>query len=300
MSVDPQTVEDHTSDPRMKPYEGYLVGALRDLMRKRPAWFGMSILVLLLLTSVVAPWVAPHDPYEMDISQRLLPPSKEHILGTDEFGRDILSRIIYGSRITLQIGLISVGIAVVTGGTIGLISGYFGGIVDLLIMRLVDIMLAFPSLVLALAIIAILGPSLNNAMIAVGLGSMPSYARLVRGSCLSVMENEYIDAARALGLPDFRIVIRHVLPNVVSPIIVMATLGLPAAILSAAGLSFIGLGAQPPTPEWGALLVTGRAYLRTAPWITTFPGLAIMVVVLAFNLLGDELRDVLDPRLKQG
>lgn len=297
MSTDanrPATEQEHTVSSG-----SYLKAALRDLTRKRAARVGVAILLLLSLAAVCAPWLAPYGPTEMDSSRRLQPPSREHLLGTDEFGRDVFSRLLYGSRITFQVGLISVGISVITGGIIGLVAGFFGGTVDMLVMRFIDVMMAFPSIVLALAIIAILGPSLNNVMIAVGLGGMPTYARLTRGTCLSVMENEYIVASRAVGATDTRTMIRHVLPNILSPIIILATLGLPGAILSAAGLSFIGLGAQPPSPEWGAILSSGRAYIRSAWWLTTFPGLAIMIVVLGFNMLGDELRDVLDPRLRQ-
>ncbi|MFO8059370.1 MAG: ABC transporter permease [Bacillota bacterium] len=288
-----------TEEDDMPRSESYIRGALRKLIRKRAAQIGVAMLLLLSLTAASAQWLAPYDPTDMDVSRRLQPPSSQHLLGTDEFGRDLLSRLIHGSRITFQIGIISVGISMITGGIIGLIAGFFGGTVDMLVMRFIDIMMAFPSIVLALAIIAILGPSLNNVMIAVGLGSMPTYARLTRGTCLSVMENDYVQASRAVGATDARTALRHVLPNIISPIIILATLGLPGAILSAAGLSFIGLGAQPPSPEWGAILSSGRAYIRSAWWMTTFPGLAIMVVVLGFNLLGDELRDVLDPRLRQ-
>lgn len=271
---------------------------MRRLWSKRPAKFGILVLLGVVFLAVFAPYITDYQPDAMDIPKRFMPPSREHLFGTDEFGRDLFTRIVYGSRYTLQIGFISVTIALITGSLIGLVSGYFGGWVDIVLMRFIDLMLAFPGMIIALGVVAILGPSLQNSMIAVGIGSMPSYARVVRASVLSVKEKEFVESARAGGLSNMRILFRHVLPNVLSPLIVLATLGLPGAILSAAGLSFLGLGAQPPTPEWGSILNSGRAFLRQAPWVTTFPGLAIMFVVLAFNLLGNELRDVLDPRLK--
>jgi peptide/nickel transport system permease protein len=275
-------------------------GALvwRQLRRNRAALAGGVVLLLLLLVAVFAAAVAPADPILVRPEQRLLPPSRTHPFGTDELGRDVLSRVIYGARISLTVGLISVGVALLGGVSLGLLSGYLGGWVDSLVMRLIDVLLAFPGILLAIVIAGTLGPGLRNVMIAVGIFSVPTYARVVRATTLAVKEQEYVEAMRALGASDARIVLRHVLPNVVAPIIVLSTLGVATAILSAAGLSFVGLGAQPPTPEWGAMLSHARPYLRNEWWMATFPGLAIMVTVLAVNLLGDGLRDALDPRLR--
>jgi peptide/nickel transport system permease protein len=254
--------------------------------------------LVLIFIAILAPFIAPHDPIEQNLEHRLLPPNAEYPLGTDNLGRCILSRLIHGTSVSLQIGVIVVGIAATTGVTLGLIAGYRGGLVDELIMRIVDVLLAFPGIILALAIAGILGPSLYNVMLALAVVGWTSYARVVRGSVLSVKEKEFVEAARALGAGEARIMFRHILPNVTAPVIVMATLGMAHVILAAAALSFLGLGAQPPTPEWGSMLNDGRAFMRTAPHLTIFPGLAIMVTVLAFNFLGDGLRDVLDPRLK--
>jgi peptide/nickel transport system permease protein len=213
-------------------------------------------------------------------------------------GRDILSRIIYGSRISLQVGLFSIGIALVTGVFLGLIAGYYGGVLDMLIMRIMDIMLAFPAILLAIAIVAILGPQLRNAMLAIGVINIPRFARIIRSSTISIKESEYIAAARMMGANDFRIIFHHLLPNAMAPLIVQTTLSIATAILEAAALSFLGLGAQPPTPEWGAMLSDARSSLQRAPWVATFPGLAIIFGVLGFNLMGDGLRDALDPKMK--
>jgi len=271
----------------------------RELRTNQAAIAGLILLALLILVSALAPVLAPYDPVAISGSELLKPPSAAHWMGTDSLGRDIFSRILYGGRISLRVGLVSVGIGVVIGAAVGLISGYYTGWIDLVLMRLVDIMLAFPFFLLALMVVFILGPSLINAMIAVGISSVPGYARLVRGSVLSARENVYVDAARAIGCHHRMIMLRHILPNVVAPVLVVATLGVARAILSAAALSFLGLGAQPPTPEWGAMLSDGREYLRQAWWAATFPGLAIMVTVLAINMFGDGLRDALDPRLTQ-
>lgn len=271
----------------------------RDLRRNEAAIVGAILLVVLALTAILAPVISPYSPIEIAPRKILKPPSSAHLLGTDALGRDILSRILYGARISLRVGFISVGIGAVIGSLIGLTSGYYSGWVDAILMRFVDIMLAFPFFLLALMIVFILGPDLTNAMIAVGLSSVPAYARLVRGSVLSARENVYVEAARAVGCRDRNIMLRHIVPNVVAPVLVVSTLGVARAILSAAALSFLGLGAQPPIPEWGAMLSDGREYLRYAWWAATFPGIAIMVTVLAINMLGDGLRDALDPRLTQ-
>jgi peptide/nickel transport system permease protein len=267
-----------------------------QLLGSKGTVIGASILLVLVLVALAAPIIAPAEPTRTSPADALRPPSRDFFFGTDQFGRDVFTRVLYGARISLIIGLISVSIAVVVGTLLGLISGYYGRWVDSVVMRIVDVMLAFPGILLALALVSILGPSLVNLMIAVGISSVPQYARLVRGSVLSARENVYVEAARVIGCTDALIMRRHVLPNVFAPIIVVATLGIALAILWAAALSFLGMGSQPPTPEWGRMLSDGRAYLRDQWWIATFPGLAIMVTVLGMNLLGDGLRDVLDPR----
>ena len=260
------------------------------------ALLGAAIVVGLILVAILAPVLSPYDPLAQSLDDRLRPPSLQHPFGTDDFGRDVLSRIIHGSRISLRIGLISISIALTVGTTLGLVAGYRGGIADTLTMRLVDLMLAFPSILLAIFIVAIRGPGIDNVMIAVSIVMIPQYARLVRASVLSIRETTYIEAARAIGAGDTRVIVRHILPNCATPLIVQSTLGLATAILDAAGLSFLGLGAQPPTPEWGAMLSGGRELLFKAPWVMTAPGLAIFAVVLGLNLFGDGLADVLDPR----
>ena len=257
---------------------------------------GGIVLVGLILVALLAPILAPYDPLEQNLYQRLQPPSLENPLGTDDFGRDILSRIIYGSRISLRIGLISISIALSAGTLLGLLAGYRGGLTDTLVMRFADFVLAFPSILLAIAIVAVTGPGIDNVMVAVSIVMVPQYARLVRASVLSIREMAYVEAARALGAGDGRILWRSVLPNCMAPLIVQSTLSLATAILDAAGLSFLGLGAQPPTPEWGAMLADGRELLFKAPWVMTCPGCAIFMVVLGLNLLGDGFGDVLDPR----
>jgi peptide/nickel transport system permease protein len=271
---------------------------LRRLAVKSPLGvIGALLILALILVALLAGVLAPFDPVSQ-LARRLTAPSNQYLLGTDEFGRDVFSRIIYGSRISLYVGVVSVGIALGIGGTLGLIAGYFGGWIDNLIMRLMDVMFAIPSLVLAIAITGILGPSLQNAMIAIGIVYTPTFARVARGPVLSVVQHEYVQAARTVGAQDWRIIVRHVLPNVTAPIVVQTTLSLSTAILAEAVLSFLGLGTQPPEPSWGTMLGTGRKFMETAPWVAVFPGVAIMLAVLGFNLLGDGLRDALDPRLK--
>lgn len=271
---------------------------IQRLLRSKSAIIGTVIIFLIVLTAVLAEVIAPYDPIEQSFKIQLQAPSFSHLLGTDEFGRDIFSRIVYGSRWALLAGLLADSIALVLGVTIGLVGGYLGGWVDSFVVWLTDVMLAFPYLLLAMIVVAIAGPGLINAMISVGIVYVPQYARLVRGTVLSLKEKEFIEAAQCLGIPVYRIILRHVLPNCIAPIIVMATLAIGWAIVQTAGLSFLGLGAQPPTPEWGAMLSGGRNYMLSAWWIATFPGLAIVITVIGFNLLGDGLRDALDPYLR--
>lgn len=273
-------------------------GRRHGLGRQRGAVVGLVILGGLALMALGAPWLSPRDPIRTAARDALQPPGARFVLGSDQFGRDVASRVLHGARVSLTVGLIAVSIAVALGAPLGLVSGYYGGRLDGLIMRVMDVLLAFPGILLALAIVSVLTPGLTNVMIAVGLSAVPTYARLVRASVLSARENLYVEAARALGGRDLSILTRYILPNVVAPLIVTATLGLGTAILSAAALGFLGLGSQPPQPEWGRMLSEGRDYLREAWWISTFPGLGIMLTVLAMNLLGDGLRDVLDPRLQ--
>ncbi|TCT25104.1 peptide/nickel transport system permease protein [Melghiribacillus thermohalophilus] len=273
--------------------------SLSRLLRSKTSVIGLFIILTLVVTAIFAPYFATHDPIEQDLLNRYAAPSSEHWLGTDGLGRDIYSRIVYGTRISIQIGVIAVGISMVVGVLLGIIAGYFGRWIDNVIMRIIDILMAFPSILLAIALVAVLGPSLTNAMIAVGIVGVPHFARIVRSTVLSIKETEYIEAARASGVRNGEILFRHILPNSMAPIIVQATLSIGTAILDAAGLSFLGLGAQPPKPEWGAMLSDAQEALQTAPWAITFPGLAILIVVLGFNLFGDGLRDALDPRLKQ-
>jgi len=272
-------------------------GALRRLARHPGAVLGLSLLGVLAGLALGAPWLAPRDPIRTSPRDALQAPATRFVLGSDQFGRDVLSRVLYGARLSLTVGLVSVSIAVGLGMPIGLLAGYYGGRVDLVLMRGMDVLLAFPGILLALAIVAVLRPGLGNLMIAVGLAAVPTYARLVRGSVLAAREHLYVEAARAVGCRDLGILGRYLLPNVLATLVVTATLGLGTAVLSAAALSFLGLGSQPPEPEWGRMLSEGRDYLREAWWISTFPGAAIMATVLAMNLLGDGLRDVLDPRL---
>ncbi|MCG0238709.1 MAG: ABC transporter permease [Firmicutes bacterium] len=272
---------------------------LRRLFRHRNALLGGAIILTLVVMVACAPWVAPYDPLDADLTRALRPPGGEFLLGTDEQGRDLFSRLVWGGRLSLLAGVSAIGLALVLGTATGALSAYFGGWVDLLVMRVMDIMLAFPSILLAIAITAILGPGLGNAILAVAVVNIPYFARLVRASVLSIKEQEYVQAAEALGADHLRILAGHVLPNALAPLIVQATLGLGWALLDIAGLSFLGLGARPPDPEWGSMLSRAQAYIQVAPWVVTYPGLAIMVAVLGFNLLGDGLRDALDPRLRR-
>lgn len=271
---------------------------LTDLLKNRTAAIGMLLIMVIITVAIFGPAYAPYNPLIPAPLDRLQGPSGEHLFGTDSLGRDIFSRIIYGSRISLMIGLISVSISLIPGTLLGLISGYFGGHPDNILMRLMDVLLAFPAILLAIFITAILGPNLTNTMIAVGIVYIPHYARIVRSSVLFLKEQLFVQSIRHLGGSHVRILWKHVLPNALPPIIVYATLGMGTAVLQAAALGFLGLGAQPPQPEWGAMLSEGRQYIQLAPHVAGFPGAAILVLVLGFNLFGDGLRDVLDPSLR--
>lgn len=266
--------------------------------RNRAAVLGLAIIVAIGLAATFAPVVAPFDPLEVDFSAARQAPDWSHFMGTDEIGRDVLSRVIWGARMSLPVGIIPVAIAAVVGTILGLVAGYFGGLIDSVIMRLIDVMMAFPGILLAVAIIAVLGPGLTNLMIAVGTFSVPLYTRLIRGSTLTVRESVYVEAAHTLGARDARIILQHILPNIMAPLIVLMTLGTATAILAAAALNFLGLGTQPPDAEWGSMLNAARPFLRIAWWMSIFPGLAITITVLAMNMIGDSLRDALDPRLR--
>ena len=290
-----EVVPELTKRKRRSP----LMEVMFRLSKSPLAMFGLAIIAVLVFCAIFAEVIAPDSPIQQDLIHRFETPTAAHWLGTDEFGRDILSRLIYGARVSLQVGFIAVGIALITGGMLGAISGYYSGWLDNGIMRVMDVLLSIPQTLLAIAIVAALGPSLMNLMIAVGISAVPTYARIVRGSVLSIRSMEFIEAARAVGSSDLRIILKHILPNSMAPIIVQSTLGVASAILNAAGLSFIGLGIQPPNPEWGAMLSGGRQYIRDFPHMTLYPGLAIMLTILALNFLGDGLRDALDPKLKR-
>jgi peptide/nickel transport system permease protein len=272
---------------------------VRQFRRSRSAVFGLVVVVVFVLTASVAPWIAPHDPVALGLGQQLKAPSLEYPLGTDELGRDLLSRLLWGARYTLLITIGAVALALIVGTASGVYSGFLGGWSDTVIMRVMDVLLAMPGFLLAIAIIAALGVGIVNVIIAVGVHAIPVFARIVRGATLSVREQEYVQAARALGSPNSRIMWRHILPNVTPPVLVQTTLQLATAILTASGLSFLGLGTQPPTPEWGAMLSAGRSYITSNPQLAAIPGLAILLVALGFNLMGDGLRDALDPRLRR-
>jgi peptide/nickel transport system permease protein len=273
-------------------------GVLRRLLRNPMVVVGLVIIVLFLLVGLTAQWIAPHDYDRANFSLARRGPSATYWLGNDEIGRDLFSRLLHGARFSLVIGLISISIGLMAGVPLGVLSGYFGGLTDMVSMRLMDIMLAFPSILLAIMMVAFLGPSLNNAMIAIGVISIPIYARLARSSTLALVQEQYIEAGRALGATDLRILLSHVLPNIFAPLVVQTTFQIAVAIQAAAALGFLGLGAPPDVPEWGNMLQKGRTYIFSAPHIVVFPGLATMLVVLGFNLVGDGLRDALDPRLK--
>ncbi|MDO5301188.1 MAG: ABC transporter permease [Tissierellia bacterium] len=282
------------------PREASLMGDLiRQFSKNKMAILGLSIVVLFVLVAIFAPLIAPYAPEAQDLANRFLPPSAAHPFGTDNFGRDVFSNVVYGARISLFVGIFATLISLALGTFLGAISGYYGGKLDNVIMRMVDIVLSIPSLVLAIAISAALGTGMWNLILAVSLTGITGYARLVRASVLSAKEREYVEAARIGGAGDFRIILRHILPNITGPIIVQATLGVGTAILQGASLSFIGLGVQPPTPEWGNMLSQGRAFIRDYPHMTLFPGLAIALTIFSLNLLGDGLRDALDPKARR-
>jgi peptide/nickel transport system permease protein len=268
------------------------------LLSTRGAWIGVAVLLAMLFLAATADYLTPYDPNYQDYAHTLEPPGEDHPFGTDQLGRDVYSRVVYSTRISLQVGIIAVGIGLVAGVGIGLVAGFYRGWVDELLMRVMDALLAFPALVLALAITAALGTGIVNAMIAIGVVITPAYARLVRGQVLSVREREYVVAARLAGAGPIRLMLRHIWPNVTAPIIVQASLNVSGAIITEASLSFLGLGVRPPTASWGSMLQVGYQYLSTAPWLSIFPGAAIFVAVFGLNLLGDGLRQALDPRLR--
>lgn len=271
----------------------------KRLLRHKSARIGIVFIAVTILMAALAPYIAPYDPYDQVLRNRLDPPSSEHWFGTDGHGRDILSRVIYGTRTSLLIGTLSVSLGLGVGFVLGIVSGYMGGTIDAIIMRIMDVMIAFPGILMALVVVSILGPGLYNVMYAIAIRSIPIFARLIRSSVLEAREKDYILSARAVGCPDLRIMMRHIVPNVIAPLLVLATIRFATSILSAAGLSFLGLGAQPPLADWGADLSDGYRYVTVAWWVATFPGLAIMFGVLGFNLIGDGLRDALDPRMRR-
>jgi len=275
--------------------------ALLELARKnRGVIVGVALVAVLFLIALLAPVISPHDPIATEPDNAYLPPlSPGHILGTDELGRDQISRILWGARISLPVAFVAVAVGLIAGGFIGLVSGYAGGLTDLLLMRVIDALLAFPALILAIALVAALGPSLRNAMIAIGIVAIPAYARLVRAVVLQLKQMEFVVASRSLGANPARIILRHLIPNLMNPVLVQVSLSAGFAILAEAVLSFLGLGAQPPTPDWGQMITTGRTFLPNDPWLAIIPGIAISITVYSFNLLGDSLRDALDPRLRR-
>ncbi|MTV49151.1 ABC transporter permease subunit [Heliobacillus mobilis] len=294
-----QLKDSNTSDAAsLAVHKSPVVEFLERFFRSNSAVIGLVLLLILVAAALFAPVFAPYDPYESNMPNALTAPNSAHLMGTDELGRDIFSRILYGARISLVVGVQAVSLALICGVVLGAVAGYYGGKVDTVIMGFMDVMLSFPSILLAIAFMTVLGRGIDKAVIAIGIVSIPQYARIVRSSVLSVKENVYVTAARAIGNGDGRLIFVHILPNVLAPIIVRATIGISDAILEAAALGFLGLGVAPPTAEWGTMLGSGRQTIFNAPHIVTFPGLAITMTVMAFNLLGDGLRDVLDPRLK--
>ncbi|MEM3427631.1 MAG: ABC transporter permease [Nitrososphaerales archaeon] len=271
---------------------------LRNLRRSRTATFGLVYVIGLVMVAILAPIISPFDPYVQDLPNRLQPPSFPHLLGLDDFGRDVLSRLIHGATISMQVGLEVVLLSLLIGVVVGAISGYYGGWVDMVCMRLADIFLAFPSLVLAIGIMAVIGPSIFNVVLSLVVVSWPYYARVIRSQTITLKKMDFITAARAMGASGKRILLTHIIPNAIPPVIILATLGMGSAILAEAGLSFLGLGVNPPTPSWGVMVASGRDYILQAPHIVISSGLIITITVLAFNLLGDGLRDALDPRLR--
>jgi len=270
----------------------------RHVLRNPLSLSGLIIIILLILLAVLAPFIAPYDPFATDPLQKLQPPSTKHLMGTDGLGRDILSRVLYGTRISLWIAILILVTAGIFGTIVGIVAGYAGGFLDNILMRITDIFMAFPRLILAMAIAAALGPSLTNVVIAISFGAWTVFARLARSRAIAVREEDFVEAARALGAGNLRILFKHILPMALSPVIVQATLSMGGIILTAAGLGFLGFGAQPPTPEWGVMVSDGRNFMPHGWWVSTFPGLAIMITVLGFNLLGDGIRDILDPRMR--
>ena len=274
-------------------------GAMRRFLKNKLSVIGMVVIIIFILIAIFADQLAPYDYAAQDLTSMYLSPCAEHPLGTDNLGRDMLSRIIYGTRISLLIGFSSVGISLLIGTLLGCLAGFYGGKIDNVIMRIMDIFLAVPSLLLSITIVSALGPSIFNLMLAIAISSVPGYARIVRASVLTVKDQEFVEAAKCIGANNFEIISSHILPNCMAPIIVQVSLKVASAILSTSGLSFLGLGVKAPTPEWGAMLSGGRAYLRNAPHLTIFPGIAIIITILSLNLLGDGLRDALDPKLKK-
>lgn len=287
---------------KKKQFDSVPEGSLQDiaqaLFRDKRALVGLIFIIVLVLVAIFADFLAPYPMTQQDLSQALQKPSMTHFFGTDELGRDVFSRILFGTRISLTIGVSAVAIALVLGGLMGLVAGYFGGKLDTLLMRFTDVLLSIPSILLAIAIVASLGSSLLNLIIAIGIGMIPTYARITRSAVMTIREKQYIEAAHALGGSDLKIMGRHVLPNILSPLIVQASMGIASGILSAAGLGFIGLGIEPSIAEWGTMLNYGRQYIRTHSYLTIYPGFAIMLTILSFNLLGDGIRDALDPKMR--